>query len=63
MISRRRFLLTLPALAALPRAAASQAFSNPLKKKPPAPPLPDEVAGKTSEKYRQAYRVLTGKEL
>ena len=32
-------------------------------KKPPAPPLPDEVAGKTSEKYRQAYRVLTGKEL
>src|ERR1017187_9434540 len=32
-------------------------------KKPPAPPLPDDVAGKTSEKYRQAYRVLTGKEL
>ncbi|HLY16522.1 MAG TPA: phosphoribosylaminoimidazolesuccinocarboxamide synthase [Bryobacteraceae bacterium] len=32
-------------------------------KKPPAPPLPDEVAGKTSEKYRQAYRVLTGKPL
>jgi phosphoribosylaminoimidazole-succinocarboxamide synthase len=32
-------------------------------KQPPAPPLPDEVAGKTSEKYRQAYRVLTGKEL
>jgi phosphoribosylaminoimidazole-succinocarboxamide synthase len=32
-------------------------------KKPPAPPLPDEVAGKTSEKYRQAYQVLTGKEL
>lgn len=32
-------------------------------KQPPAPPLPDEVAGKTSEKYRQAYRVLTDKEL
>jgi 6-phosphogluconolactonase len=43
MISRRRFLLTLPALAALPRVAASQAFSNPLKKKPPAPPPPTFV--------------------
>jgi len=32
-------------------------------KRPPAPPLPDDVAAKTSEKYRQAYRVLTGKEL
>jgi phosphoribosylaminoimidazole-succinocarboxamide synthase len=32
-------------------------------KKPPAPALPDEVAGKTGEKYRQAYDVLTGKEL
>jgi len=32
-------------------------------KKPPAPPLPDEVAAKTSEKYRQAYQVLTGSEL
>ena len=32
-------------------------------KKPPAPPLPEEVARKTSEKYRQAYHVLTGKEL
>jgi len=32
-------------------------------KKPPAPPLPGEVAGKTSEKYRQAYSVLTGREL
>jgi phosphoribosylaminoimidazole-succinocarboxamide synthase len=32
-------------------------------KKPPAPPLPNEVAAKTSEKYRQAYQVLTGKEL
>lgn len=32
-------------------------------KKPPAPPLPDDVAEKTSEKYRQAYRVLTGQAL
>jgi len=32
-------------------------------KQPPAPALPDEVAAKTSEKYRQAYRVLTGQEL
>ncbi|MDZ7639174.1 MAG: phosphoribosylaminoimidazolesuccinocarboxamide synthase [Bryobacterales bacterium] len=26
----------------------------------PAPPLPDAVANKTSEKYMQAYRLLTG---
>jgi len=32
-------------------------------KRPPAPALPDDVAGKTSEKYRQAYHVLTGKVL
>jgi phosphoribosylaminoimidazole-succinocarboxamide synthase len=32
-------------------------------KQPPAPPLPEEVAAKTSEKYRQAYRVLTGRDL
>jgi len=32
-------------------------------KQPPAPPLPEEVAAKTSEKYRQAYEVLTGREL
>src|SRR5579871_3855296 len=29
-------------------------------KTPPAPGLPDEVAGKTAEKYREAYRSLTG---
>jgi phosphoribosylaminoimidazole-succinocarboxamide synthase len=29
-------------------------------KQPPAPPLPKEVAAKTSEKYRQAYQSLTG---
>lgn len=32
-------------------------------KQPPAPPLPAEVVRKTSEKYKQAYRELTGKEL
>jgi phosphoribosylaminoimidazole-succinocarboxamide synthase len=29
-------------------------------KRPPAPPLPAEVAAKTSEKYKEAYRALTG---
>jgi phosphoribosylaminoimidazole-succinocarboxamide synthase len=32
-------------------------------KQPPAPALPADVAQKTSEKYLQAYRVLTGQEL
>jgi phosphoribosylaminoimidazole-succinocarboxamide synthase len=32
-------------------------------KQPPAPSLPQDVAEKTSEKYRQAYRALTGREL
>jgi phosphoribosylaminoimidazole-succinocarboxamide synthase len=32
-------------------------------KQPPAPPLPAEVAERTSEKYRQAYKVITGHEL
>ena len=32
-------------------------------KQPPAPPLPEEVAEKTSQKYRQAYRILTDREL
>ena len=30
---------------------------------PPAPELPPEVVAKTSEKYLEAYRRLTGKEL
>lgn len=30
-------------------------------KQPPPPSLPPEVIGKTSEKYRQAYSLLTGK--
>jgi len=32
-------------------------------KKPPGPTLPDEIVQKTSQKYLEAYRVLTGKEL
>ena len=32
-------------------------------KRPPAPPLPPEVAGRTAAKYREAYRLLTGTEL
>ena len=32
-------------------------------KKPPAPSLPAEVARRTSEKYLEAYRQLTGREL
>ena len=32
-------------------------------KKPPAPSLPPEVAGRTSEKYLEAYRQLTGRGL
>jgi phosphoribosylaminoimidazole-succinocarboxamide synthase len=32
-------------------------------KQPPAPALPDEVARRTGEKYRDAYRALTGKSL
>ncbi len=32
-------------------------------KRPPAPPLPRDVANRTAEKYREAYRRLTGCEL
>ena len=32
-------------------------------KKPPGPELPPAVVARTSEKYREAYRVLTGSEL
>lgn len=32
-------------------------------KTPPGPELPDEIIEKTSEKYMQAYKILTGKEL
>jgi len=32
-------------------------------KEPPAPPLPEQVVRKTSEKYRQAYEILTGRKI
>jgi len=32
-------------------------------KQPPAPGLPDDVAARTSEKYKEAYRVITGRSL
>lgn len=32
-------------------------------KQPPTPPLPPEIAEKTSEKYREIYRWMTGKQL
>jgi phosphoribosylaminoimidazole-succinocarboxamide synthase len=32
-------------------------------KQPPAPALPEDVAERTSEKYKDAYRELTGKAL
>jgi phosphoribosylaminoimidazole-succinocarboxamide synthase len=32
-------------------------------KQPPAPALPDDVALRTSEKYKEAYRTLTGRDL
>lgn len=32
-------------------------------KQPPAPALPEDVAARTGEKYRQAYRALTGRDL
>jgi phosphoribosylaminoimidazole-succinocarboxamide synthase len=33
------------------------------RKQPPAPALPEEVAKRTSEKYKEAYRLLSGKSL
>ena len=32
-------------------------------KQPPAPVLPEDVARRTSEKYQEAYRLLTGHSL
>lgn len=37
--------------------------SVPWNKKPPPPPLPPEVIRRTSEKYREALRMLTGRDL
>ena len=43
--------------------AASRMESIHWNKQPPAPGLPADVANKTSEKYKQAYRQLTNREL
>ena len=32
-------------------------------KKPPGPVLPEDIVRKTSEKYLEAFRILTGREL
>jgi phosphoribosylaminoimidazole-succinocarboxamide synthase len=32
-------------------------------KQPPVPSLPDEVVAKTREKYVEAFRLLTGRQL
>jgi len=32
-------------------------------KQPPAPELPVDIATRTSDKYKEAYRALTGREL
>src|ERR1017187_2918342 len=43
MFTRRRFLLTLPAVALSRHLATAQSFTNPLKKKPAPPPPPSFV--------------------
>jgi len=35
----------------------------PWDKRPPAPPLPPEVAAATTRRYLEAYRLLTGESL
>ncbi|MCR4665871.1 MAG: phosphoribosylaminoimidazolesuccinocarboxamide synthase [Desulfovibrio sp.] len=37
--------------------------AQPWNKQPPAPTLPPEVIAETAKKYREAYSILTGKEL
>jgi 6-phosphogluconolactonase len=70
MLTRRRFLFTLPAVAALPRlaltAGEAQSFINPLKKKPP-PPRPvfvyfgtDTTKGVSRGIYLSRFNPTTG---
>jgi 6-phosphogluconolactonase len=68
MITRRRFLLTLPALAALPRLAESQTLPAPFHKKPPAPPPPtfvyfgtDTAKGVSKGIYLSQFDAATGR--
>ena len=71
MLTRRRFLLTIPAVAALPRlaltAGEAQGFTNPLKKKPPPPPPPtfvyfgaDTAPGVSKGVYLSRFNPATG---
>jgi 6-phosphogluconolactonase len=67
MFTRRRFLLTLPAAAALPKLALAQSFINPLKKKVPAPPPPifvyfgtDTSKGMSKGIYCSRFNPATG---
>ncbi|MDD2703047.1 MAG: phosphoribosylaminoimidazolesuccinocarboxamide synthase, partial [Candidatus Omnitrophica bacterium] len=32
-------------------------------KTPPGPPLPDDIIEKTTQKYLEAYRLLTGRDI
>ncbi|MDP9051602.1 MAG: lactonase family protein [Acidobacteriota bacterium] len=67
MLTRRRFMLTLPAAAALPRFSLAQGFINPLKKKVPAPPPPtfvyygtDTAKGVAKGIYMSRFNPATG---
>lgn len=69
MFTRRRFLLTLPAAAALPRIALAQSFLNPLnplkKKVPPPPPTfvyfgTDTAKGVAKGIYLSRFNPATG---
>jgi 6-phosphogluconolactonase len=67
MFTRRRFLLTFPAAAVLPKLALAQSFVNPLKKKPPVPPPPvfvyfgtDTAKGVSKGIYVSRFNPATG---
>lgn len=67
MFTRRRFLLTLPAAAALSKLGLAQSFINPLKKKVPAPPPPtfvyfatDTAKGVAKGIYLSRFNPATG---
>ena len=71
MFTRRRFLITLPAVAALPSlalpAAEAQSFVNPLRKKTPVPPAPtfvyfatDTAKGAAKGIYLSRFNSSTG---
>jgi 6-phosphogluconolactonase len=68
MLTRRRFLLTLPAFAAAPQLAQAQSFAGPFRKKPPAPLPPtfvyfgtDTAKGVAKGVYLSRFDAATGK--